>query len=72
MSVEEAKAYVNKRYHEILEDNPEWLRCQISNLIIIELRDDHDFTLTLPTGQVIVSVSEDGGNLTFAVMNQVG
>jgi hypothetical protein len=65
MNVEEAKAYVNKRYDEILEDNPEWLRCQISNLIIIELRDDHDFGLTAPNGQVIVSVSEDHNGITL-------
>lgn len=71
MNNEEAKEYVNKRYFEILEDNPDMLRCDISNIIIKELHNEYGFTLTAPNGQAIISVSEDHSGLTFTVSSQI-
>jgi hypothetical protein len=67
----EAKAYVNKRYDEILKDNPNWLRVRISNVIMKELRDEYNFWLTVPTGQRILSITEDYNGLVFQVQGTV-
>ncbi len=70
MTTAEARAYANQRYTELSEDNPTWSRCQISTLIIEELRKEHNFVLTVG-GSPIMGVSENDWGLTYHLPNVV-
>jgi hypothetical protein len=67
MNTAEAKEYVNQRFAELTEDNPEWTRQLKSNVIIKELGIDHGFRLTTPTGHGIVGISEDDHGIIYHV-----
>jgi len=67
MNTQEAKEYATQRYYEILADNPTWNRIEVTNLIIRELKTDHNFTLTTPFNNPIVGVSEDAVGIIYHV-----
>lgn len=71
MSPEAAKEYVNQRYVELTEDNPNWPRTTKVNLILKELWSEFKFILTTPTGHLIVSVTEDDQGIVYEVPNLV-
>ena len=67
MNTEEAKAYVNERFSDLKEDNPTWSRASITNLILNELRVEHNYVLTAPFGHPIVGISEDAKGIVYHV-----
>jgi hypothetical protein len=67
MNIEEAKEFVNQRFAELTQDNQDWSRSQKANTIIRELRVNHNFTLTTPTGQRILAVTEDEIGIIYQV-----
>jgi hypothetical protein len=72
MNTTEAKAYADQRFAELSKDNPTWTRVEVSNLIIRELKTEHNFTLTTPTGHSIVAVNEDKQGILYHVSDLMG
>ena len=67
MSVEEAKEYVDTRFKIMSESMPTVSRAQITNRLIVELKEKFDFTLTTPFGNPIMGITEDDQGIIYHI-----